>query len=61
MSDNVEQETLSANIAEKKSVKTMYLLWFTVGFFGAHRWYVGRWAWQAQDFWSSQTVRTFDC
>lgn len=27
-----------------KSVKLAYLLWITAGFFGAHRWYVGKWA-----------------
>lgn len=28
---------------EKKSALAAYLLWFFLGFFGAHRFYLGRW------------------
>ncbi|MFT3689278.1 TM2 domain-containing protein [Paenirhodobacter sp.] len=28
---------------EKKSALVAYLLWFFLGFFGAHRFYLGRW------------------
>lgn len=44
MSETVQPAARSASVAENKSVKTTYLLWLTAGFFGAHRWYLGRWA-----------------
>lgn len=28
---------------EKKSAAVAYILWFFLGFFGAHRFYLGRW------------------